>query len=83
MAQDHIIPPLAKIEFDIPGGRSFDQGMGIVPGMRTGSRFVATVRGRERMGWTIPAIEVTTQFNQWIYTAYKGVGAIDNRDLLM
>ena len=83
MAQDHIIPPLAKIEFDIPGSWPFNQGMGIVPGMRSGSRFIATERGRERMGWTIPAIEVTTQFDQWIYTAYKGVGAIHNRDLLM
>src|SRR6266566_5342167 len=83
MTLHHTIPTLVKIEFDIPCCRSFDQCMGIVPGMGDLSLFVATKRGSEGMGGTIPAVEVPTQFDQRIKTAHKGVGAVHNRDLLM
>jgi len=80
---DDSIPALAKIKFHVPHCRSFDDGVSIVPVVRSAVLFGTPQRRGVVMEVRIPAVVIAIQFNQHIDAADKRVGAVHDRDFLM
>jgi hypothetical protein len=82
-ALDDIIPALAKIEFDVRGGWTLDQGMGIVPVMWRGVVCVTSQGRKVVMEVGIPAVKVAIELDQHVDATNESVRAVYHRQLLM
>src|SRR5579885_1040468 len=82
-ALDDIVPALTKIQLYIPCRRSLDQRVCVMPGMRTMSIMGATQERGEEMSGGIPAIKLSSLFDQRVNAPHKSMCTIHNRDFLM